>query len=191
MAGQPEKLIVAFGDSLYAGYGVQQNESLPHDLQARLRQDGINAKVINAGVSGDTTAAGLERFAYSLDGAPRKPDLVMIGLGGNDLLRGLNVDDTRANLKAMLDELKKRNIDAMLTGMMAPPNMGPAYVNAFNAIYPDLAREYGAALYPFYYDGILGNRALMQGDGIHPNANGIDMVVNKIAPMVEKNLGAE
>ncbi len=193
LAEQPEKLIIAFGDSLYAGYQLQQNESLPHDLQQALRQGGINARVIGAGVSGDTTAAGLKRFAFTLDGADRKPDLVIIGLGGNDLLRGLDVKQTRANIRAMLDELKKRDIDAMLTGMMAPLNMGDEYVDAFNSIYTDLAREYDAALYPFFFDGIIGQDGaqqpgLMLPDGIHPSAEGIDVVVEKLAPAVEQAL---
>jgi len=193
LAQQPEKLVIAFGDSLYAGYGLKQNESLPYDLQKALRQSGINARVTGAGVSGDTTAAGLKRFAFTLDGAKRKPDLVIIGLGGNDLLRGLDVDQTRTNIRAMLDELKKRDIDAMLTGMMAPLNMGNDYVEAFNSIYSDLAKEYDAALYPFFFDGIIGQDGaqrpgLMLPDGIHPNAKGIDVVVERLAPVVEQEL---
>ncbi|WP_164117667.1 arylesterase [Sphingorhabdus sp. Alg239-R122] len=193
---QPEKLIIAFGDSLYAGYGLKQNESLPHDLEKALRRDGINARVIGAGVSGDTTAAGLKRFAFTLDGAKRKPDLVIIGLGGNDLLRGLDVQQTRTNIRAMLDELDDRDIDAMLTGMMAPLNMGDDYVEAFNSIYTDVAKEYDAALYPFFFDGIIATDGtqqpnLMLPDGIHPNAKGIDVVVERLAPAVRQELVAE
>ncbi len=191
---KPEKLVVAFGDSLYAGYQLKQNESLPHDLEKSLRQSGINARVIGAGVSGDTTAAGLQRFEFTLDGAKRKPDLVIIGLGGNDLLRGIQPDETRANLSAMLEELKKRDIDAMLTGMMAPANLGDTYVDAFDNIYPELAREYDAALYPFFFSGIIDRESgtvksnLMLPDNIHPNAKGIDVVVDSLAPAVAAKL---
>ncbi len=193
---QPEKLVIAFGDSLYAGYGLKQNESLPHDLEKALRQGGINARVMGAGVSGDTTAAALKRFAFTLDGAKRKPDLVIIGLGGNDLLRGLDVQQTRTNIRAMLEELKKRDINAMLTGMMAPLNMGDDYVNAFNSIYTDLAKEYDAALYPFFFDGIIGQDGaqqpgLMLPDGIHPNAKGVDVVVERLTPAVQQELLTE
>ena len=191
---QPEKLVIAFGDSLYAGYGLKQNESLPYDLEKSLRATGINARVVGAGVSGDTTAAGLQRFNFTLDGAKRKPDLVIIGLGGNDLLRGIQPDQTRANLTAMMDELKKRNIDAMLTGMQAPTNLGSTYVDAFDAIYPDLAKEYDAVLYPFYFTGIMDRDTgvvksnLMLPDNIHPNAEGIDIIVGNLAPAVAAEL---
>ena len=183
-------LIVAFGDSLYAGYQLPRDEGLAPELQRVLRGEGVAATVINAGVSGDTTAAGLARLAYVLDGQPRKPDLVVIGLGGNDLLRGLEPAATRANLSAMLDLLRERGIPAMLTGMIAPRNLGPEYVSAFNAIYPDLAREYGAALHPFLLDGVITDPALMLGDGIHPNAEGVDRMARAIAPTVREALGS-
>lgn len=183
------KLVVAFGDSLYAGYGVLPQESFPADLQKALAADGIAATVHNAGVSGDTSAAGLARLAFTLDGLPRKPDLVIVGLGGNDMLRGIDPEQTRANLTAICEELKKRGIPIMLTGMLAAPNMGADYAGRFNPIYADLARRYGATLYPFFLDGVVGTPALMLPDHIHPNPQGIDRIVGKVAPVVAGALG--
>ncbi len=183
------RLVVAFGDSLYAGYGVAQTESFPARLQAALAGAGVKAVVHNAGVSGDTSAAGRQRLAFVLDGLPRRPDLVIVGLGGNDMLRGLSPDDTRINLTAILDELKRRAIPAMLTGMVAAPNMGPDYVAAFNPIYPQLAREYRVPLYPFFLDGVVTDEKLMQADRIHPTAAGIERVTTRIAPLVKQALG--
>lgn len=183
------KLVVAFGDSLYAGYGVAQNESFPAELQKALATRGIVADVHNAGVSGDTSAAGLQRLAFALDGLPKKPDLVIVGLGGNDMLRGLDPAQTRKNLTAILDALKERGIPAMLTGMVAAPNMGRDYEQAFNAIYPELAKQYGVPLYPFFLDGVVTDAKLMQPDRIHPTAEGIDRVVARVAPVVAGALG--
>ncbi len=184
----PERLILAFGDSLYAGYGLKAGESMPAHVETLLRRQGIDARVSNAGVSGDTTAAGRKRLAFALDNLSRKPDLVLLGLGGNDVLRQIPVAETRANLVAMLDELKRRKIPVVLTGMRAPPNLGPDFARAFDAIYPDLARSYGARLDPFILDGVLGNRRLMLPDGIHPNAKGVDIIAARIAPIVAANL---
>lgn len=184
----PERLILAFGDSLYAGYGLKRGESLPDDVEALLRQSGVNAKIVNAGVSGDTTSAGWKRLSFALDNLPRKPDLVMLGLGGNDVLRQIPVTETRANLVAMLDELRRRDIPVVLTGMRAPPNLGPDYAQPFDAIYPDLARSYGTVLDPFVLAGVLGDRKLMLPDGIHPNAKGVDVMAARIAPMVASSL---
>ncbi len=177
-------LVVAFGDSLYAGYGLDAGEGFAPELQRQLAADGVAVTVFNAGVSGDTSTAGRARLAFALDGLPRNPALVIVGLGGNDLLRGIEPSVTRANIDAILAELKRRDIPAMLTGMRAPPNMGPDFVRDFEAIYPDLARQYGAALYPFFFDGIYGNSALFLPDGIHPTAQGIDAVVERVAPVV-------
>ena len=185
------KLVVAFGDSLYAGYGVSQNESFPAQLQRALAAQGISADVRNAGVSGDTTAAGRQRLAFTLDGLPRKPDLVMVNLGGNDMLRGLDPAETRANMTAICEELKRRGIPILLTGMIAAPNMGRDYADSFNAIYPDLAKQYGAALYPFFLDGVVTERRLMQPDRVHPTAEGIGTIVGKVAPLVATTLTAE
>lgn len=178
-------IIVVFGDSLYAGYNLDREEGFAPVLEHRLAGDGVSARVFNAGVSGDTTAAGLQRLAFMLDGLDRKPRLVVVGLGGNDMLRGLSPDQTRSNLDAILAELKKRDIPAMLTGMLASPNMGPDYAAAFNPIYPALARKYGIPLYPFFLDGVVGNPTLLLPDGIHPNAQGVQVVVGKIAPAIE------
>lgn len=183
-----EKLVVAFGDSLYAGYGIARNESFPSELQKALGARGLKVRVHNAGVSGDTTAAGRQRLAFTLDGLPRKPDLVIVGLGGNDMLRGLSPEQTRANLAAILDELKKRDVPVMLTGMVAAPNMGRDYAAAFNPIYADLARKYDAALYPFFLDGVITDAKLMLADGIHPNERGIDKIVARLAPVAAKAL---
>lgn len=182
------KLVVAFGDSLYAGYQLEANEGFAPMLERELGKEGVAARVVNAGVSGDTSAAGLERLAFTLDGLPRKPDLVIVGLGGNDMLRGLAPAQTRSNLDAILAELKRRSIPAMLTGMLAAPNMGQDYAADFNAIYPALARQYGVALYPFFLDGVIGQRDLMLPDGIHPNPDGVETIVARVGPQVAKAL---
>ncbi|MES2172555.1 MAG: arylesterase [Pseudomonadota bacterium] len=179
-----ERLIVAFGDSLYAGYNLDQDKGLAPVLEAALRARRVKARVVNAGVSGDTTAAGLARLAFTLDGLPRKPDLMLVGLGGNDMLRGLSPAETRTNLDAILAELKKRGIPILLTGMLASPNMGPDYAAAFNPIFADMARKYDATLYPFMLDGVIGDRALQLPDGIHPNDKGVGVIVGKLAPVV-------
>jgi acyl-CoA thioesterase-1 len=184
------RLVVAFGDSLFAGYGLAQDEGFAPVLQRALVAQGLKAQVVNAGVSGETTAGGRERLAFTLDGLPRKPDLVIVGLGGNDMLRGLDPAQTRANLDAILAELKARGIATMLTGMLVSPNMGPDYAAAFNPIYPDLAKKYDLPLYPFFLQGVVGRRDLQLPDGIHPNAQGIKAVVQRIAPMVGRELKA-
>ena len=181
-------LIIAFGDSLYAGYQLGPKEGLAPQLQAALTEDGVVARVQNAGVSGDTTAAGRQRLAYVLDNARAKPALVVLGLGGNDMLRGIDAAQTRANLDAMLAELKRRDIPVVLTGMVAAPNMGPDYARTFNPIYPDLAAKYGASLYPFILDNVVGKPDLMLGDHIHPNARGVKIVVEGLAPLIEDAL---
>ena len=183
-----DKLVVAFGDSLYAGYRLAPNEGLAPQLQAALKTDGINARVHNAGVSGDTTAAGKTRLAFVLDNLERKPDLVVLGLGGNDMLRGVKPEQTSANMAAMLDELKKRQIPAVITGMLAAPNLGADYARGFNPIFPELAKQYGAPLYPFFLEGVVTDSALMLPDGIHPNAKGVSRVVEGLSPLVEAAL---
>lgn len=184
----PERLVLAFGDSLYAGYGLKTAESMPAQVEHRLRAVGINAKVVNAGVSGDTTLAGRNRLVFALDKLPRKPDLILLGLGGNDVLRQIPVAETRANMIAMLDELKRRQIPVVLTGMRAPPNLGRDYAGPFDAIFTDLAQQYGAALDPFVLAGVIGNRQLMLPDGIHPNTKGIDIMAKRIAPIVARQI---
>ena len=185
---QYDQLVVAFGDSLYAGYRLAPNEGLAPQLQAALQADGINVRVHNAGVSGDTTAAGKTRLAFVLDSLDRKPDLVVLGLGGNDMLRGIKPAETKANMTAMMDELKRRDIPVVLTGMLAAPNLGADYVNSFNGIFPALADTYDAALYPFFLDGVVTDAALMLPDNIHPNAKGVSRVVEGLSPLVEAAL---
>ncbi|MGY6552220.1 MAG: arylesterase [Erythrobacter sp.] len=184
----PERRILAFGNSLFAGYGLEDGESYPDRLQAALRARGVNAAVTNAGVSGDTTAAGRQRLAFTLDAQPAKPDLFILELGGNDLLRGLSPDETRANLAAIMEELKRRNIPVLLMGMRAPPNYGSEYQAQFDALYRDLAREYGAALVPFWLEEIYEDQSLFLPDRIHPTAEGIEQLVNSTIAAVRAAL---
>jgi acyl-CoA thioesterase-1 len=185
---QYDSLVVVFGDSLYAGYGLEQAEGFAPELQRALAESGIRARVVNAGVSGDTTAAGQQRLAFTLDGLERPPDLVLVGLGGNDMLRGINPSQTRANLIAILSELNEREIEAMLTGMIAAPNLGADYGVAFNPIYRELSTSYDVTLYPFFLDGVIDQPDLMLPDGIHPNDQGIDLIVERVAPLVVAEL---
>jgi acyl-CoA thioesterase I len=181
-------LVIAFGDSLYAGYQLGPTEGLAPQLQAALVAAGSPARVQNAGVSGDTTAAGRARLNFVLDNAPSKPALVVLGLGGNDMLRGIGVSETRANLTAMMEELKRRDIPVVLTGMLAAPNLGADYGRAFNGIFPDLAERYNSALYPFILEGVLTKPELMLPDGIHPTADGVTVMAKGIAPLVAERL---
>lgn len=184
-----DKLVVAFGDSLSAGYGLKPAESFPAQLEAALRRGGTPARVHNAGVSGDTTAQGKARLGFVLRSLKAKPDLVILQLGGNDMLRALDPAQTEANLSAMLADLKKRGIPVLLAGMRAAPNMGKAYQTRFDAVYPKLARQYGVKLYPFFLNGVTANRALLLKDGIHPTGKGVGVVVNGILPQVKGALG--
>lgn len=182
------RLVIAFGDSLYAGYGVLPQESFPVQLEKALKARGIAATVRNAGVSGDTSAAGARRLAFALDGQERKPDLVMVNLGGNDMLRGIDPAETRANLTAICEELKRRGIPILLTGMVAAPNMGRDFADRFNPIYADLAKKYDATLYPFFLDGVVTDQKLMLPDRIHPNPQGLEAIVAKVTPLVADTL---
>ena len=184
----PERLIVAFGDSLYAGYGLKPGESWPSGIEKALWARGINAKVINAGVSGDTTAAARARLAFVLDAQPRVPDLVAVGLGGNDMLRGLAPADARANIDAILTELDRRKIPVLLTGMLAAPNLGADYARDFNAIFPALAKKHGAALVPFFLQPVVGKPELIQPDHVHPTVKGIELIVADTVDDVERAL---
>ncbi|MEZ5654862.1 MAG: arylesterase [Sphingobium sp.] len=181
-------LVVAFGDSLFAGYRLSRGEGFAPTLERKLAELGQPARIFDASVSGDTSAAGLQRLTYVLDGLPEKPDLVIVGLGSNDMLRGLKPDDTRKNLTAILDELDRRDIDVVLAGAVSAPNMGRDYADAFNPIYPDLAERYGFPLYPFILDGVIGNEKLLLPDGMHPNAKGVERMVSGIGPVVAKAL---
>ena len=184
------RLVLAFGDSLFAGYQLSPNEGFAPALERALVARGVAARVVNAGVSGDTSAAGLQRLAFTLDGLDRRPDLVILGLGGNDALRGLSPAETRRNLAAILAELRRRRIPVLLTGMMAPRNMGPEYAAEFDPIYPDLAREYGAELYSFFLDGVISRPELLLNDGMHPNARGVEAIVARVAPQVAGELAS-
>jgi acyl-CoA thioesterase-1 len=177
-------LIWAFGDSLTAGYGLLPAQGFTTRLQETLRRSGINATVRNGGVAGDTVAQARARLRWGLRGLGTKPDLVIVELGANDMLRGLPTDQARANLDAILAELQARHIKVLLAGMRAAPNMGPDYVRAFEAMYPALARKYRVAFYPFFLDGVAANRALIQADGRHPNARGVDIIVGRMVPVV-------
>lgn len=178
------RLVIAFGDSLYAGYQLAPQEGFVPQLQKALRGQGLAVSVLNAGVSGDTTAAGRARLNFLLDNTPQKVDLVILGLGGNDMLRGVDPEEVRGNLSAMIAELKKRKIGIMLTGIVAAPNLGGDYAAKFNPIYSGLAREHGLPLYPFLLDGVITHRELMLADGIHPNSAGAAEVARRVAPVV-------
>jgi acyl-CoA thioesterase-1 len=182
-------LLLAFGDSLTAGYGLDQGLGFAPQLQAVLRRHGIAAKVVDGGVSGDTTEAGKARLGWTLDGMERKPDLVILELGANDMLRGLDPGLTEANLDAMLAELKRRQIPVLLTGMRAAPNLDPAYIARFDAIYSTLARKHGAAIYPFFLDGVAAQQGMVQADGMHPTFEGVKRIVTGITPSVKQALG--
>jgi len=186
-----EVAILALGDSLLTGYGLKEGESYPAKLEAALRARGINARIANAGVSGDTTAGGRERLAFTLKSQPRPPALVIISLGGNDMLRGLKPDVTRANLEAILSDLKARGIPVVLLGMLAAPNLGKDYAKAFNPIYPQLARQYGATLVPFFLQPLMDRPDLVQDDRVHPTATGIEAMVAATMDTVAEALPAE
>lgn len=183
-----ERLVLAIGDSLYAGYGVAQNESFPAVLERELERRGIPARVVNAGVSGDTSAGGKSRLAFTLDGLDRGPDLVLVGLGANDALRGLDPAQTRANLDAILAELQRRGIPVLITGMIAPRNLDHDYFRSFDSIYPELARKYDAALDPFFMEGVITNPRLLLNDGLHPNPAGIRVMAERVAPLAAQRL---
>ncbi len=183
-----DKLVVAFGDSLSAGYGLKPAESFPAQLEAALRRSGTQVRVHNAGVSGDTSAQGRARLGFLLNSLKAKPDLVIVQLGGNDMLRAIDPAQTEANLSAILADLKKRGIPVLLAGMLAAPNMGKAYQTRFDAVYPKLARQYGVKLYPFFLNGVTANRALLLKDGIHPTGKGVGVVVAGILPLVKRAL---
>ncbi len=180
----PVRQILAFGDSLFAGYNVPKDEAYPAELERALRADGINAQVTNAGVSGDTSAAGRQRFAFTLKSLSAPPDLLVLELGGNDLLRGLSPDQTRANLAAIIEQAQAQGIPVVLMGLRAPANMGADYVAAFDALYADLAKEYGVALIPNWVAPVEKRPDLIQDDRIHPTQEGIDLLVSSTSDRV-------
>lgn len=174
--------IVAFGDSLTAGYGLNGNEAYPAKLQTALRAKGYDVTITNAGVSGDTTAQGLARLDWSV---PQGTQAVILEFGANDFFRGVPPAVARKNIESMIEKLKARHIEVMLAGMYAPRNLGREYVGAFDAIYRDLAQKHGLVLMPFFLDGVAGIQTLNLPDGIHPTAAGVDIIVKKSLPVVE------
>ncbi len=174
--------VLALGDSLVAGFGLAAQDSFTAQLERRLADRlGQPVTVLNGGVSGDTTAGGLARLDWAL---ADQPDMVIVELGGNDGLRGIDPAATRANLTAILDRLRADGLPVLLTGMLAPPNLGRAYGDRFNAVFPDLAEAYDVAFYPFFLDGVAGEPRLNQSDGIHPNAAGVALIVDRLTPLV-------
>ena len=180
-AGAEPIRLLAFGDSLVAGYGLAEEDGFTARLEAALGDAGYDVEVVNGGVSGDTTAGGVARLDWALFD---RPDMVLLELGANDALRGVDPAVSRANLATMLDRLNADGVPTLLAGMLAPRNWGSDYAAAFDPIYPDLAAEYGVALYPFFLDGVAADPAFNQPDGIHPNAAGVDVIVDGILPYI-------
>lgn len=178
--------ILALGTSLTQGYGLPPGTEFSVQLQAALKRAGIDAVVTNAGVSGDTSAGGLARLDWSL---AARPDVAIVELGSNDMLRGLPPEQTEKNLRAILTRLKAAKVKVLLTGMKAQRNLGPEYVKAFDAIYPRLAKQQGVLFYPFILDGVALNSKLNQADGMHPNPDGVKVIVARILPLVKKLVG--
>lgn len=186
---KPIKLAV-LGDSLTAGYQLSASAAFPVRLQKALKERGIETDIVNAGVSGDTTSGGRDRLDWSI---PKDVEGVIVELGANDALRGVDPKVSKAALEDILKRLKARSVAILLCGMYAPPNYGADYVAKFNSIYPDLAKAYNVPLYPFFLDGVVGDPKLNQSDGMHPTAEGVDAIVKRILPTVEaflKNLPA-
>ncbi len=183
-AGRPVRL-VALGDSLTAGYGLPAEAAFPAVLERALKQRGRQVEVVNAGVSGDTASGGLDRLDWSV---PDGTDGVILELGANDMLRGVDPAVTRRALETIIQRLQARGIPVMLAGMLASRNLGPDYVNRFDAIYRDLAQKYGLVLYPFFLNGVAGQRDLNLPDGVHPTAQGVQRIVQGILPTVESFL---
>lgn len=179
--------ILAFGTSLTQGYGLPPGTEYTTVLQEKLKAAGVDARIINAGVSGDTSADGLSRLDWSL---ADKPQAAIVEMGSNDALRGLAPAQTEKNLSAILTKLKAAHVAVLLCGMHAPRNLGPEYAAQFDAIYPRLAKQYGVLFYPFILDGVALNPKLNQADGIHPNPAGVKIIVTRILPYVQKLIGA-
>ena len=176
-----EKRLLVLGDSLTAGYGLPSAQAFPVKLEAALRAKGVAVTVINAGVSGDTTAGGLARLDWSL---ADKPTHVIVELGANDMLRGLDPAQARRNLDQIMTRLRAEKLPVLIAGMLASRTLGAAYQAEFDGMYPALAKQHGAALYPFFLDGVATDPALNQNDGLHPNARGVDVIVERILPSV-------
>jgi acyl-CoA thioesterase-1 len=181
----PRPRVVVLGDSLTAGYGLDAGEAYPSLVQQRLREAGLDVDIVNAGVSGDTSAGGLRRLDWSLEGGA---NVLVVALGGNDALRGLSTGELRRNLAAIIERARQRRVTVVLAGMEAPPNLGRAYTASFRQVYRDLAAEYRIALIPFLLDGVAGRPALNQADLIHPNAEGARRIAAVVWPFVERAL---
>jgi acyl-CoA thioesterase-1 len=186
VAAKPVKMVV-LGDSLSAGLGLSAAAAFPAQLKKALQIKGIIVDMINAGVSGDTSSGGRDRLDWSV---PEGTEAVIVELGANDALRGTDPAVTRAALTDILTRLRTRKIAVLLCGMVAPPNYGSDYSARFNAIYPDLAKSFGVPLYPFFLEGVAADARLNQADGLHPTAEGVDVIVKNILPTVEAFLGA-
>jgi len=183
--GQPLRLVV-LGDSLTAGYGLPQEAAFPAVLERALKAKGYRVEIANAGVSGDTSSGGLDRLDWSV---PDGTDGVIVELGANDMLRGLDPAVPRRAIGAIVERLKARNIPVMLAGMYASRNLGPDYVQKFDSLYPDIAKRHDLVLYPFFLDGVAGERSLNLPDGLHPTAKGVEIIVGRILPTVESFIG--
>jgi acyl-CoA thioesterase-1 len=181
-AERPVK-IVALGDSLTAGYQLSAGDTFPARLEQALKAKGLAVEVVNAGVSGDTSSGGLARLDWSV---PEGTDAVILELGANDMLRGVDPKVTREALETIIRKLKERRIEVLLCGMLAPPNLGADYARAYNPIYPQLAAAHDVLFYPFFLDGVATNAKLNLGDGMHPNADGVAAIVERILPKVEE-----
>ena len=178
--------LLALGDSLTSGLGLETSEAFPAKLEAALQSRHPGLKIINGGVSGDTAADGLARLDWALTD---EVGALIVGLGANDALRGLDVAQTETALNAIMVKAQEKNLPVLILGMKSPPNMGPDYVARFDGLYPRLAAKYQALLYPFYLEGVAANAGLNQADGIHPNGRGVDVIVSKVMPSVEELIG--
>lgn len=181
-----ELKVLALGDSLTAGYNLPADAAFPAQLEKALRGKGVQARVINAGVSGDTTAGGLARLDWAL---ADRPSHALVALGANDMLRGLSPEQAKANLDRIVARLKQEGVKVMLVGMLAAPNLGADYGRRFNAIFPDLAKKHDVPLYPFFLDEVASNPKLNLGDGLHPNREGVAIMVRKMLPQILGFLG--
>lgn len=186
--GARPQLILALGDSLTAGYQLPPAASFPAQLEASLRKSGRAVRVHNAGVSGDTSAQGKARLDWVLAGLKQTPDVAIIALGANDMLRGQPVPPLRSNLDQIVAELRGRGVEVIVAGMLAAPNLGQAYARDYNAVFPAVAKKHGASLYPFFLDGVAANPRYLLADGMHPNAAGVATMVARIRPTVDAAL---
>jgi acyl-CoA thioesterase I len=177
--------IVGLGDSLMAGYQLEAGQGFPAQLQKALQDQGFDVEITDAGVSGDTTSGGLARLDWSV---PEGTDMVILELGANDALRGVDPKETEANLRAVIEKLKAKNVAIILAGMLAPPNMGDGYGQAFNSIFPNLSKEFSLPLIPFFLEGVAGNVSLQLDDRMHPNPQGVAKMVETALPVVKEAL---